>query len=72
MKHHLYATLLGLFVWSPKNDCVGQVVQSQNSTVAHRKKQKILNDSCKIKINQRTNGPVNAHLKPEINTNKLA
>ena len=36
IKHHLYAALLGLFVWSLENDCVGKVVQSQNSTVAHK------------------------------------
>ena len=36
IKHHLYAALLGLFVWTPENDCVGKVVQSQNSTVAHK------------------------------------
>ena len=28
--------------------------------------------NCDIMSNQRTNGPVNAHLKPEIYTNKLA
>ena len=36
IKHHLYADLLGLFVWSPENECVGQVVQTQISTVAHK------------------------------------
>ena len=34
IKHHLNAALVGLFVWSPKNDYVGQVVQYQNSTMA--------------------------------------
>ena len=29
IKLHLYAALLGLFVWSPQNDCVGQVFQSK-------------------------------------------
>ena len=34
----------------PQNDCFGQVIQSQNSTMAQKTPQKLLNGSCKIKI----------------------
>ena len=59
------------------------MAHNQNSALGHQNSKKQLSKqrmdyiaTCKIMLiitaqNQRTNGPVNAHLRPEIYTNKL-